>query len=128
MASEGDHLRMLVRVEVITVRHAKACRDCGYVQTDLASPIQGSEQLEVSQGMMAVDGGKTWEEQKEAGHKLHDLTDGDYAMFWLTGTPPPLKTFMDTGFQSLQAQLTLYFGGQATVPAPLPTLKMVVNP
>lgn len=132
IASEGDHLRMLVNIDVMSfprVVPEKGCRECDYVHTvDPVGPNHDSQQLEVTQALVAVDGGKTWEEQKEAGHKLHDLTEGDFAMFWLLGDPAPLKTFMDTGFQSLQSQLTLYFGGEAKVPSPLPTLKLVVNP
>ena len=132
IASEGDHLRMLVDLEAMRfprVAPPQACHDCDYLHSvDPESPDRDSKQLEVTQALVAVDGGKTWEEQKQAGHKLHDLTEGDYAVFWLQGDPPPLKTFMDTGYRSLQSQLTLYFGGHASVPPPLPTLKLVVNP
>ena len=133
MASEGDQMRILVDTEVLALpppQQVHLCRDCDYMHTDeqVIGPNHDSQRLVVSQAMVAVDGGKTWEEQKQSGHKLHDLTEGDYAMFWLEGDPPPLKPFMDTAFQSLQAQLTVYFGGQANIPARLPTLKMVVQP
>jgi hypothetical protein len=36
------------------------------------------------------------------------------------------QVLMDAGLQSLQYQLKLYFGGKASVPAPLPNLKMVI--
>lgn len=133
MTSEGDQMRMLVDTEVLAIppaHQAKGCRECDYMHTDadVRGPNHDSQRLVVSQDLVAVDGGKTWEEQKQAGHKLHDLTEGDYAMFWLQGDPPPLKTFVDAGFQSLQAQLTVYFGGKASIPGPLPTAKMVVDP
>ena len=129
MATEGDHMRILLHVRAVTPRTRLACRDCDNTHAgEEWNHVDGSQALEASQYLVAVDGGKTWEEQKQAGHRLHDLTEGDYAMFWLLGDPPPLKTFMDAGFQSLQAQLSVYFGGQAKIPAPLPTLKLVVNP
>jgi hypothetical protein len=133
MASEGDQMRILVDIEVLAIpppQQVHACRECDYMHAEepTRGPNYDSQRLLVSQDLVAVDGGKTWEEQKQAGHRLHDLTEGDYAMFWLQGDPPPLKTFMDFSFQSLQAQLTHYFGGQAQIPGPLPTLKMVVQP
>lgn len=133
MATEGDQMRIRVDMQTLAMpppQQVHACRDCDYMHTE--EPGRGvnrdSHRLVASQVMVAVDGGKTWEEQKLAGHRLHDLTEGDYAMFWMQGDPPPIKTFMDHGFQSLQAQLTVYFGGEAGIPPPLPTLKMVVEP
>ena len=35
---------------------------------------------------------------------------------------------MDVAFQDMQADLTIYFGDQARLPALLPILKMVMQP
>lgn len=129
MASEGDHMRIQVRMLSITVRKQVECHYCDNSHAgEQWGHIDARDSLESAQTLVAVDGGKTWEEQKQAGHKVHDLTEGDFAMFWMQGDPPPIKPFMDAAFQSLQAQITLYLGGQATVPPPQPTLKMVINP
>jgi len=77
---------------------------------------------------VAVDGGKTWEEQKQAGHRLHNLTEADFAMFWFKGNPPPLQTFMDAAFPAMQQDLHIFFSGKGDAPKPRPTLKLVVEP
>ncbi|HEX7964866.1 MAG TPA: hypothetical protein VF651_04025 [Gammaproteobacteria bacterium] len=127
MASEGDELRMTVRVVVVGNSLHHACRDCGFAPAgDQATPIIADHELEVDQSLVAVPGGATWEEQKQSGHNLHGLTDADYARFWLKGDPKPLVSFLDAAFPDLQDTITIYLGGDAPAPRPLPTLKMVV--
>jgi hypothetical protein len=82
----------------------------------------------VEQEVVAVNGGETWEEQKQAGHQLHGLTEGDFAKFWFKGNPPALQTFLDAAFPAIQQDMHIFFAGKGDSPQPMPTLKLVVQP
>lgn len=91
------------------------------------SNLIADETLEVSQDVVAVAVGKTWEEQKQLGHRLHALTDEQYLSYWFSGEPAPIAAFMDAAIPAAQKQLNDYFDGLGAAPVELPQQRLEIK-
>ena len=85
------------------------------------------ERLSVRQEMVSVDGGKTWAEKQESGHKRHAMQVLDYSRFWFKGDPAPIKDFFDASIPAVQQDMVVYFTGEGEPAGALPVLQWVIE-
>lgn len=85
------------------------------------------ETLDVSQDVAAVAVGKTWEEQKQLGHKVHAVTDEQYLGYWFSGEPAPIADFIDAAIPVAQKQLGDYLNGLGAAPVELPQRQLRIR-
>ncbi len=85
------------------------------------------ERLSVRQEMVSVDGGKTWAEKQESGHKRHAMKVLDYSRFWFKGDPAPIKDFFDAAIPAAQQDMVVYFTDEGDPAGPLPVLQWVIE-
>ena len=85
------------------------------------------ERLSVRQEMVSVDGGKTWAEKQENGHKRHAMKVLDYSRFWFKGDPAPVKNFFDAAIPAVQQDMLVYFTDEGDPAGPLPVLQWVIE-
>ena len=113
--STGDV--MFVSIRIIIIPH-------GWTED---SNLIADEALEVSQDVAAVAVGKTWDEQKQLGHKVHAVTDEQYLGYWFSGEPAPIAGFMDAAIPAAQKQLNDYLDGLDAAPVELPQRRLEIK-
>ena len=85
------------------------------------------ERLSVREEMVSVDGGKTWAQKQESGHKRHAMKVLDYSRFWFKGDPAPIKGFFDAAIPAAQQDMLVYFTDKGDPAGPLPVLQWVIE-
>lgn len=85
------------------------------------------DRLIVQQDLVSVDGGKTWAEKEESGHKRHAMKVLDYSRYWFKGDPAPLQGFFDAAIPAMQQDMKVYLTDEGNPAGPLPVLRWVIQ-